>query len=74
MTLTAPTSTPFFFASAIRSTPGWVRPSGITGRVKETSRPGWAFCSWAMAWERRELAAVSGSAPPSMSKSTLVSS
>lgn len=73
MMLTVLMDTPFDLASASRFTPSWVRPSGITGSVYETSRPGWAFSSFAMACARRVLAAVFGSAPPSTSKSTFVS-
>jgi hypothetical protein len=41
--------------------------------VKETFSSGLFFCSVAMACARLVLAAVSGRAPPSTSKSTLVS-
>jgi hypothetical protein len=73
MMLTVSMPTPFDLALERRFTPSWVRPSGMTGRVNETSRPGCSCWSSAIAFARRVFAAVSGSAPPSTSKSTLVS-
>lgn len=72
MMLTVLIFTPLDLALDSRFTPSWVRPSGITGSVKETSRFGCCCWSFAIAWARMVFAAVLGSAPPSMSKSALV--
>src|SRR5689334_10458299 len=69
MMLTRSRVTPAFLADLTTFRPSWVRPSGSTGSVSDTFRPGLRFCSAASAADRRLTDAGSATAAPSMSRS-----
>src|SRR5690349_4174002 len=69
MMLTRSMATPASRADFTTFRPSWVSPSGSTGRVSDTFRPGLRFCSAASAAERRLTDAGSATAAPSMSRS-----
>src|SRR5690348_14781311 len=69
MMLTRSMLTPASLADLTTLSPSWVSPSGSTGRVSDTFRPGLRFCNAASAADRRLTEAGSATAAPSMSRS-----
>src|SRR4029450_878552 len=72
MTLTTSSFTPADLAAFTTFSPSAVSPLGSTGRVSETRTPV-AFCTWAIACDRRLIEAGSATAAPSMSRSMYLS-
>src|SRR2546423_8162408 len=68
MMLTRSMLTPASLADLTTLSPSWVSPSGSTGRVSDTFRPGLLFCNAASAADRRLTEAASATAAPSTSR------